>query len=312
MSEPKGVEHTHFTLQRGLSYYRYQILNPGSHQGTWLSDFPLAGIAAKIIFLEMLKSRNRLIIYDHRSFSLDSYLNCLLHFCPETIPASKRALDALASCTSHPNLSFINGVLGSSQIVPKKTRLAVNTLCGGRSVFRSSYASTEAICMTRQMPDGQSKESTCQGFPLESAEGRVLDDAGSELPVGREGNLFFRTPSMMKGYWRNPKLTAETIDKHGWYNTGDIGYVDAKTGEWHVTGRSKEIIKVRGRSVSPHAIEECLLRLPEVAVAVVVGVQREDGEELPVAFIVDEGGLTDDDVEKHMQKQMNQDYQITG
>ena len=273
-------------------------------------------MTAKFVFLETLKSRNRLLIYDCPPSVPSTYIVSLLRFRPQAVFASKRALDTMASCTTRPDLSFVKSIAGGSQIIPKKTRLAANTLCGGREVFRSAYGCTEAGCMTRQSPGHSSYESTGQGFPAEGAEGKIIDDAGKKLSDGNTGTLYFRTTCMMKGYWRNPVTTAETIDPDGWYNTGDIGYIDPKSKEWHITGRIKEIIKVHGKSVSPHAIEECLLTIPGVAIAVVVAVRRDDGEELPVAFIVRDHGkgmsLGEREVKEHMKREMNADHQVTG
>ena len=203
-------------------------------------------------------------------------------------------------------------------------------LCGGRDILTVGYGTTEAFYLLSKSPDGTgSSASTCVGSLWPGVEGKVVDDAGDPVAsAGQEGRLLFRTPTLMKGYFCDPAQTAATIDAEGWYDTGDLGYVDAG-GEWHVTGRTKEIIKVRGKSVSPAAIEETILKIPGVSVAVVTSVVRAaDGEELPVAFVVRGGGgegvreghggdggdgeVREADVHGVMAREMNAEHQITG
>ena len=270
------------------------------------------------MFLSSLKARSKIIIPDE-PFTLPTYLGYLSHFQPQVVVAIKRSIDALVSCTTEPDLSFIQFIYCGAQIIPLKTRLAINALCGHRNVMLVGYGSTETGNISGSIPWHPPRESTCQGFLGQGVQGKVVDEQGSDLPHGEQGKLLFRTPGMMKGYWRDPDLTAMAIDGDGYLDTGDIGYVDRETGEWHVTGRVKEIIKVQGRSVSPNAIEEALLQLDFVVVAVVVAVLREeDGEELPTAFIVRDG---DDDVKREdderkahaiVKEELNEYHRLTG
>lgn len=94
----------------------------------------------------------------------------------------------------------------------------------------------------------------------------------------------------MKGYWRNPKATAETKTADGWLKTGDVAFVDDE-GKFHVVDRIKvglrgsktqaktrtklhmqELIKVKGNQVAPAELEALLLEHPAVADVAVVGV----------------------------------------
>jgi 4-coumarate--CoA ligase len=91
----------------------------------------------------------------------------------------------------------------------------------------------------------------------------------------------------MKGYWRNPKATAEIFvdDESGrWMRTGDVAYVD-KDGAFFIVDRIKELIKVKGNQVAPAELEGLLLEHPQVADAAVIGIPYE-GDEVPRAYIV--------------------------
>jgi long-chain acyl-CoA synthetase len=72
------------------------------------------------------------------------------------------------------------------------------------------------------------------------------------------GEIYGRGPNVMKGYFKNPELTAEVLDKEGWFKTGDLGYFD-KHNNLHIAGRSKNMILMpNGENIYPEAVEEKL------------------------------------------------------
>ncbi|NLE96584.1 MAG: long-chain fatty acid--CoA ligase, partial [Propionibacterium sp.] len=102
--------------------------------------------------------------------------------------------------------------------------------------------------------------------------GRVLH--GGELRVAEHGELLFRGPNLMEGYWNNPEATAETIDEEGWLHTGDVGYVDNE-GFVTITDRLKDIIvTLGGKNVAPQPIEGLILADPLFEHAVLIGDTR--------------------------------------
>lgn len=71
---------------------------------------------------------------------------------------------------------------------------------------------------------------------------------GKPLSVNEIGELCFKGPTIMKGYYKNPVETANTIDVDGWLHTGDIGYYD-KDYNFYIVDRLKELIKYKGYQV---------------------------------------------------------------
>ena len=111
----------------------------------------------------------------------------------------------------------------------------------------------------------------------------------SEVVVAADGVLRVRGPNVGPGY-TDPSRNAGSFDG-GWLISGDIGHVDA-AGRVFVTGRAKDVIIRGAHNIDPGAVEEALLRHPQVALAAVVGEPDEYAGELPVAFVVAKPGAT--------------------
>ena len=87
---------------------------------------------------------------------------------------------------------------------------------------------------------------------------KICDLDGNELPQGEKGEIVVKGDNVMKGYWNNPKASAETV-KDGWLFTGDMGYID-NDGFLYVLGRFKSLlIGSDGEKFSPEGIEEALV-----------------------------------------------------
>jgi len=91
---------------------------------------------------------------------------------------------------------------------------------------------------------------------------RIGDESMNPLPVGEKGEILIKGGNVMKGYWKNPEATAETI-VDGWLRTGDMGYLDGD-GYLFVLGRTKSLlISNDGEKFSPEGIEESITAMSE-------------------------------------------------
>lgn len=123
---------------------------------------------------------------------------------------------------------------------------------------------------------------------LDGVEVRVVNEAGRPVAAGEEGEVCYRGPGAMLGYWRDPERTAIAIDPEGWYHTGDRGAFNAD-GLLRLKGRIKDVIIRGGTNISATEVEEHLLTHPKVkAVAVVAMPDRLMGEKA-CAFVVPAG-----------------------
>ena len=95
----------------------------------------------------------------------------------------------------------------------------------------------------------------------------LIDDPDPKTGIGE---ILVRGPNIMKGYWQDPEVTAETFTDDGWLKTGDLGFVD-ELGNLHIKGRSKSVIVLaNGENVYPEAIEHKLNVYPFVVESLVI------------------------------------------
>lgn len=131
------------------------------------------------------------------------------------------------------------------------------------------------------------------GTLIPNAELRVSDpDTGDEMPVGRQGELWFRTPQLMKGYHNRPEATAESVTADGWFRTGDVGRIDAD-GYLFVEDRLKDMIISGGENVYSIEVERVLAEHPAVIEVAVIGVPDEKWGEAVKAVVAVNGSLSE-------------------
>ncbi|BBZ62649.1 long-chain-fatty-acid--CoA ligase [Mycolicibacterium monacense] len=134
------------------------------------------------------------------------------------------------------------------------------------------------------------------GQLIPNAELRVADpDTGDELPTGQQGELWFRTPQLMKGYHNKPEATAEAVTPDGWFRTGDVGRIDAD-GFIFVEDRLKDMIMSGGENVYSIEVERVLAEHSAVTEVAVIGVPDEKWGEAVKAVVVVEGSASEQEL----------------
>jgi long-chain acyl-CoA synthetase len=115
---------------------------------------------------------------------------------------------------------------------------------------------------------------------------RMVDPgSGEDVPTGEVGEIWVRTPQVMKGYWNLPDETARSMADDGWFRTGDAGYLDAD-GYVYIHDRVKDMIVSGGENVYPAEVENVLMAHPAVADVGVIGVPDEKWGESAKAMVV--------------------------
>lgn len=170
-------------------------------------------------------------------------------------------------------------------------------------VFVQGYGQWEAPQLVAYLDQEQHRVAIEQGLehrlastgtPLLFCAVAIMDDEGSLLPPGTEGEIVTSGDHQMVGYLDNPEATA--ADRHGiWQRSGDIGKFD-EDGFLYITDRKKEVIITGGSNVYPREVEETLHAHPDVQEAIVIGIPSEKwGEQVHALVVTRSDGAFDDE-----------------
>jgi fatty-acyl-CoA synthase len=155
--------------------------------------------------------------------------------------------------------------------------------------WRNYWGQTESTPVgTTSMPEVFEEKSRSIGIPDTGATVKVFDEHDRELPDCQTGELVIRGPAVMKGYWKNERLTEYTLS-NGWLHTGDLGYRD-ESGHIYFVDRKKDMIKSGGENVSSQEVEGILLRNPKIAMVAVIGMPDPYWMEAVTAYVVLKAG----------------------
>lgn len=128
------------------------------------------------------------------------------------------------------------------------------------------------------------------GYAFAHVECKVIDpETGETLPAGQNGEFCSRGYNTMKGYYKMPEATKETVDEEGWLHSGDLACMN-EDGTYRITGRLKDMIIRGGENLYPKEIEEFIYTNPKVQDVQVIGVPDEKyGEEAMACIILKKG-----------------------
>ncbi|KAH7084929.1 hypothetical protein BKA63DRAFT_5699 [Paraphoma chrysanthemicola] len=188
------------------------------------------------------------------------------------LPSPKPAIRFIRSC--------------SSPLSPKTFHELEKAL--GAPVLEA-YAMTEAAhqMTSNPLPPAQRKPGSVglgQGVEV-----KILDDAGNEVPQGKEGEISIRGENVTKGYLNNAAANASSFTKGGFFRTGDQGKKDTE-GYVIITGRIKELINKGGEKISPIELDNVIAQNPAVSEAVSFAIEDEMyGQDVGLAIVVKDG-----------------------
>jgi len=148
-----------------------------------------------------------------------------------------------------------------------------------------------------------SKAGSC-GLPFMTIEPKIVDDGGSEVPVGQVGELWLRGPCIARGYWNQPETTAKAF-RDGWFMTGDAAMMD-EDGFYYIVDRRKDMYISGGENVYPAEVESAIAELVQVGECAVVGVPDERWGEVGRAYVIPVPGrnITPEEVIAHCMRRL--------
>ncbi len=146
-----------------------------------------------------------------------------------------------------------------------------------------------------QWPPHQQAKPSSWGPPLATTDVRIMDPEGTLVQPGIEGEIVYRGPQCMAGYWNQSEANARVF-AHGWMHSGDMGWIDEDGVVWF-TDRLKDIVKTGGENVSSVEVERVLLGHPKISDCAVIAVPHPRwGEAVTAVIVSDPAGLAANDV----------------
>jgi len=198
---------------------------------------------------------------------------------------------------------------GAAPLGPEPQKKLRDLLCQEPkpAAFTQVWGMTETSCVATMFYYPEFDDTGSVGRAMKGLDVKLADDDGNDITADDvRGEMCIRGPTVISGYFENPKANAESFDSEGYFKTGDIMYRESKTGKWYIVDRKKELIKVRGFQVAPPELEAVLLSHPAIIDAAVIGVKtfvkegHSKGEflELPRAYVVKRPGKEGDDLDE--------------
>ena len=119
------------------------------------------------------------------------------------------------------------------------------------------------------------------GKVIPSVAARVVDENMNDVPIGEVGEIVYRAPTLMSGYWNNPEATAEAFEG-GWFHSGDLVRMDEEGYVW-VVDRKKDMIISGGENIYCAEVENVLASHPGIVEVAVIGRPHQKWGEVPIA-----------------------------
>ena len=307
---PKGAMHGHVVLRNAANIARVMHIEPGDvllgHMplyhvaGAFTACIPTVLLGCTLVTMPQWSPDEALEIIERERVTIFGGIPTHFIDCLDAIRRRPRDVSCLKSAW-----------IGGAPVTPDVAMASKSEL--GLRALQAVYGMTETTAATVFSEFDAPLEVLCdnKGRPIGDFEVIVADPIqGHPLPVGAVGEVRVRGHIVMKGYYRNPKATAEVITADGWFRTGDLGVFD-EAGYLKITGRLKEMFIVGGSNAYPAEIERLLQGIGEVKQAVVVGVPHHRLGEVGYAFVqLHEGATLSAEALVALARPMMADYKV--
>jgi long-chain acyl-CoA synthetase len=219
--------------------------------------------------------------------AIDTFKPTLFHGVPALYNAINNHPDVLSGKVS---IRSIRACVSGSAPLPPSTKAEFERLSGSKLL--EGFGMSEAPTATHVNPVHGENRTGSIGLPLPDMDMRIvsLDDGETDVPVGEVGELLMAGPQLMKGYYKMPTETANSLREHQgkvWLYTGDIARMD-EDGYFYIVDRKKDMALIGGFNVYPNTVEKVIKDHPAVLEVGVAAVPHPEkvGQESLKAWVV--------------------------
>lgn len=282
---PKGAVLTHFNL---LMNTINMVVGMGIQDDDrrWLSGLPLFHIGGLNGILPYLLLGGTSVILPSGQFDavqvvdmLESERITACYF----VPTQWQAICAVPGLADR-DLSALRRISWGASVAPPSVLQAMADSFPGIPNY-NAFGQTEmssVTCVLRGQDAVRKMGSV--GTPIVNVEVRVVDEAMQDVPSGAVGEIVYRGPTVMQGYWNNPDATDEAFHG-GWFHSGDLVRQD-QDGFYFVVDRKKDMIISGGENIYCAEVEAVIDAHPDVREVAVIGIPDPKWGEVPMAVIV--------------------------
>jgi len=284
---PKGAMLTHQNLVMNTVNWVIEMeARPGD---VWLSGLPLFHIGGVNGLLPFIYLAGTCVITPSTNFDaleslrlLEKHAVTMCYF----VPTQWQQICSLTEASEVDTGLLRRALWGASQAPPSTLQLLVETFPSVGIV--NAFGQTEMSSNTCFLKaDDAVRKMGSVGLPAVNVEVRVVDERGDDVQPGEVGEIVYRGPTVMAGYYKKPEATEEAF-RGGWFHSGDLVRQDDE-GFLYVVDRVKDMIISGGENIYPAEVERAVERHPAVAEVAVVGVPHPRWVETPVAVVVPAG-----------------------
>jgi fatty-acyl-CoA synthase len=281
---PKGAVLTHFNLVMStLSSIIEQRIEPRNE--VWYSNLPLFHVGGLSGVLLYLLVGGTSVIVPSGNFSAAAAVSDLERYgvtgCVFVGMQWDEVCDAIVA--RRPTLSLRRASWGAAN-TPVSVLAKMSVVLRDVPVY-SFFGQTEMSPVTCALTaaDAERKMGSV-GQPIVNVEARIVDEDLRDVAVGEVGEIVYRGPTVMQGYWNMPQATAEAFEG-GWFHSGDLCRMD-EDGYIYVVDRKKDMIVSGGENIYCPEVESVLVQHAGVAEAAVIGVPHPKWGETLRAVVV--------------------------
>lgn len=282
--DAKGMEISHHSLVANLHTQASLIKN--EPEDVLLAWYPIT-YASGFMFIPVAACAGSTCVIVHPGLCFEDFVYTVNKYQITTLGSVPTRLyyyvaDMIRTGTRLPSVKKITV---SGTVLTQEFIEQILTAFEGLRSLRNNYSLSESCGVVCSPPFGNLKPKGV-GFPAPMVELKFLDlDTGKKVGPMQYGEMFFRIPSVMKGYFKNPDLMSKFKDAEGWCRSGDVMYYD-EDGYVYFVDRLKDMIKCLDQQVSPCELEGILRCHDNVADVAVVGVPDTKYGDAPAAFVV--------------------------